>query len=537
MSVGRRMTPVEWVLLTGVVIMACGGDKNADVPERPAATRALSPTTPPAPVPETPPSAAVEPPPSEPSAVAAPPDLSTVEGRIAAVERQLQPAVRIRGRPVMPMQLADRMKTYRVQGVSIAVINDHQIEWARGYGLADAESRAPVNTVTLFQAGSISKPVAATAALVLVQTKKLDLERNLRRWQKSWKLKENEYTKGHPVTLRFLLSHTAGLTVHGFPGYARGVPLPTVAQVLDGAKPANTAAVVVDQRPGEQFRYSGGGYTVLQQLLVDVTRKPFPDLMQETVLQPLGMNRSSYHQPPAEPLAAALATGHDDEGRPIAGKFHLYPEMAAAGLWSTPSDLARYAIEIQLAAQGKSRKVLRTDLIRQMLTSQANGPVGLGLFITGKGPTTRFGHGGVDEGFESEMVAYVDRGQGAVVMTNTRGGRALATEVLNGIAAVYGWPDYGPGEKTIAKVDPAVYDRFVGTFGRESDLLSLVKRDNRLFMGQPGKESTELYPQSVSDYFTTEWDGGVSFLFDPDGRATTILLTRRGATSRYDRKA
>jgi len=288
-----------WVLVTVTLLAACGGDERPTAGPGPSAER---PAAAPASAPRAATSAESAPPAPPPAAAQRPvdpaPDLGTVEGRIAAVERRLLPAVRIKGRPAAPMALADRMKAHGVQGVSIAVINDHRIEWARGYGVADAAAGSPVDGGTLFQAGSISKPVAAAAALVLVQNKKLDLDRGVRRWEKSWKVAENAFTKGHPVTLRGILSHTAGLTVSGFPGYPRGAALPTVAQILDGLPPANTPAVVVDQRPGEQFRYSGGGYTVLQLLLVDVTKKPFPDLVQELVLGPLPMTRSSYQQPP-----------------------------------------------------------------------------------------------------------------------------------------------------------------------------------------------------------------------------------------------
>ena len=242
-------------------------------------------------------------------ALAPPPD-----DRMAQVENGLRPPVLLEGDKTW--SIAERMRFYHVEGVSIAVIRDSKIEWAKGYGMADAEAKQSVTTTTLFQAGSISKPVAAMGALVLVQDGKLTLDGDINQFLKSWKVPANAHTGKAPVTLERLLSHTAGLTVHGFPGYAAGEAVPTVPQVLDGAAPANTAPVRVDLDPGTQYRYSGGGYTIAQLAMTDVTGQPFPALMQRLVLGPLGMKASTYDQPlPAARLPEAAA-GYDAEGKP-----------------------------------------------------------------------------------------------------------------------------------------------------------------------------------------------------------------------------
>ena len=302
---------------------------------------------------------------------------SAVRERIAAVEKNLLPAVRIKGQTA-PMALADRMRELHVPGVSVAVINDGKIEWAKGYGAIEAGKDTPVTADTLFQAASISKPLSALAVLRLVDKGALDLDRDVNEYLTSWKVAENEFTRQHAVDLRGILSHTAGLTVHGFDGYRVGAAMPTLQQTLKGTPPANNKPVLVDKVPGKGFRYAGGGTTVMQLLLTEVTAKTFTELMHESVLSPLAMASSTYEQPLSEALQARAASGHDEAGQTIAGRWHVYPERAAAGLWTTPSDLARYAIEVQQAHAGKSQTILSKKMVDQMLTPQGEGPMGLG---------------------------------------------------------------------------------------------------------------------------------------------------------------
>jgi CubicO group peptidase (beta-lactamase class C family) len=208
---------------------------------------------------------------------------SALEDRIKRVENGLLQPFAIKGQPSVQIKLADRMKYYNTPGISIAVIDKGRVEWARGYGVRETGGSEAVTPETLFQAASISKPVAAMAALRLVQQGKLDLDEDVNRKLTSWKLPENEFTREKKVTVRELLSHSAGLTVHGFEGYASDAPIPNILQVLDGLKPANSKPIRVDILPGTKNRYAGGGYVVLQQLLLDVSGKQFPLFMQATV--------------------------------------------------------------------------------------------------------------------------------------------------------------------------------------------------------------------------------------------------------------
>jgi CubicO group peptidase (beta-lactamase class C family) len=257
--------------------------------------------------------------------------------------------------------LTERMKQLHVPGVSIGVIHQGKIEWARGFGVRNTAG-APVDAETMFQAGSISKPLAAMAALRLVQEGKLALDSDINTYLSSWKFPKSSVAEGKPITLRELLTHTAGTTVHGFPGYASNEPVPTLVQVLNGEEPANTPAIRSDQPPMKEWKYSGGGFTIMQQAVIDVTHEPFPKLLHDTVLAPIGMTRSTYQQPLPASLRDNAATPYRSDGKPVDGGAHTYPEMAAAGLWTTPTDIAKYALEVERSLRGKANHVLNTGM-------------------------------------------------------------------------------------------------------------------------------------------------------------------------------
>lgn len=368
---------------------------------------------------------------------------SELEQKIKAVENGLLPPSYQKDQPIPYKTLNDRMEELKIPGVSIAVINDGKVEWAKGYGILQMGKDNPVDSETLFQAASISKPVAAMAALYFVQNGTIDLDSDVNNYLKSWRVPENKFTENEKVTLRRLLSHTAGLTVHGFDGYAHDEDVPTTIQVLNGEKPANSDPIRADIVPGSKWRYSGGGYTVMQLLLEDVSGQPFPVLLSETVLTKAGMSRSGYLQPLPQSMQANAAPGHWRNGAPIPGQWHTYPELAAAGLWTTPTDLARFAIEIQNAFHGCSDKILNQDTATEMLTAQDNY-YGLGLGLYGKDDLAVFRHGGANAGFRCHLYAFQNRGQGAVIMTNSYRGDELFDEIYRSISRVYDWPTYKP---------------------------------------------------------------------------------------------
>ncbi|HEY7183136.1 MAG TPA: serine hydrolase [Blastocatellia bacterium] len=458
---------------------------------------------------------------------------ANVAERIQRVENGLLPAVGIKGQS-SAMKLAERMAHYKVPGLSVAVVNDGKIEWARGYGVIEKDGDKPVNPDTLFLAGSISKPVAALAALRLVEQGKLDLDEDVNLKLKTWKVPENEFTKAKKVTLRGLLSHSAGMTVHGFPGYEVDAQAATLVQILNGEKPANTPPIRVDVEPGSLWRYSGGGYTVMQQLLIDVTGKSFPELTRELVLAPAGMRRSTYENPLPKSLEASAATAHSWSGDKVKGRWHIYPEMAAAGLWTTPSDLARYVLEVQRALAGQS-KILSREMARRMVTVQ-KGSYGLGPALQNAGKeSARFSHGGVDEGFEALFIAYCDRGQGAVAMMNANRAIPLAEELIRAIAKEYNWPDYLQPERALAKVDPAVYQKYAGLYELDDGFkITMTAADGRLWAQGQGQSKFELLPESETNYFS---DNGVVHRFElgEGGTVAAVIIEQGGQTRRAKR--
>ncbi|HXO34555.1 MAG TPA: serine hydrolase [Candidatus Acidoferrales bacterium] len=367
---------------------------------------------------------------------------SEVATRIQRVENGIPPLPLSSDEPPMQINIEKLMQLYNVPGLSIAVIDNFKIAWAKGYGVTAAGSSTPVTVHTLFQAGSISKPVAASGTMSLVEHGQLSLDENVNQKLKSWQVPDNEFTKEQKVTLRRLLSHSAGLTVHGFPGYAVGTPIPTLVQIFNGEPPANTAPIRVEFVPGTKFQYSGGGITIEQQLVMDVTGKPFPQFMRETVLDKIGMSDSSYEQPLPPARAAATATGTSADGTPIPGKWHIYPEMAAAGLWTTPTDLAKFGIETALAKQGKANHVLDQATTREMLKPQIE-QVGLGFFLDQYKNPEEFGHEGDDAGFQALLIMFADSGKGVAVMANSENGVTVANQVIRSVAQEYGW-NYTP---------------------------------------------------------------------------------------------
>jgi CubicO group peptidase (beta-lactamase class C family) len=337
--------------------------------------------------------------------------------------------------------VATLMAKRHIPGLSLAIVQDGKIVRTQTYGVMDLESKQPVTTGTLFQAGSVSKPVAALGALALIEAGKISLDADVNGVLKTWQVPENKFTEENKVTLRRLLSHSAGITVHGFPGYAVDAPMPSLVQVLKGEKPTNTAAILVDEAPGLKWRYSGGGYLVMQQVVLDVTGQPFPEFMRKTVLEPFGMLASTYEQPLPSANAALAATGYYNAKEAVPGHWHVYPELTAAGLWTTPTDLARFVIGIQDAWAGHGAKVISQTTAREMLTRQkANW--GLGLQISGEGKTQFFGHGGRNEGFDTNLVGYFETGQGAVIMINANDNSKTLAKIFEAISEVYHWPEY-----------------------------------------------------------------------------------------------
>ena len=340
--------------------------------------------------------------------------------------------------------LVERMEHYHVPGVSIAVISDYEIDWAKGYGVQDAKEGQPVTTETLFPPASIGKTLTAVATLHYADMDLIDLDRNVNELLISWKIPENEFTAREDVTLQRLLSHTAGVSLSGFKGYLQGEEIPTLTQILDGEPPANNPPVRVDMVPGMQWHYSGGGYQIVEQLLIDVTGKSFPAIMQESILGPADMTSTTYAVELPEDLRSNAASAHGRWGQPIVGKWLNQPYMGTGGVWSTPTDLAKFTNEIMLSLFGQSNLILSQEMANLMITPLAEdipfmGPLsmdwGLGWQLNDLLGEQYISHGGdYPEGYQNLLVAIPDRGWGAVIMTNGANGDALRLEILYNLA-------------------------------------------------------------------------------------------------------
>nr|WP_314491909.1 serine hydrolase [uncultured Chryseobacterium sp.] len=332
------------------------------------------------------------------------------------------------------VSLKDRMALYNTNAVSIAVIKNYKVEWVKAYGFADVSEKRLATAGTLFQAGSISKSMNSLGILKLVQEGKLGLDDDINNDLKTWKFPYDETSKGKKITIANLLSHTAGLSGHGFGGYEKGAILPTTIQILDGLKPSNSGAIRSVFEPGLKFQYSGGGTTILQLILENTTGEKYEDYMLKNVLNPLEMSNSSFNQPPPKDKENLLATAYNYESE-VRGKYHIYPEKAAAGLWTNPTDLAKYVIETQLSLQGKSNKILSKEMMTKRLENN------FGVFVEDYNGTKYFRHGGGTDGFLCYDVGSMEGGNGIVVMINGSNNK-LIEEIVTSIASLNQFKNY-----------------------------------------------------------------------------------------------
>ena len=350
------------------------------------------------------------------------------------------PAVQYPAGPIDAVDIDALRKQFNVPGVSIAVIKDFKIEWARGYGIADVETSTPVTAETMFQAASISKTVAAMTSMRAVQDGRFTLDQDVNTILKSWKLPGGDFTKDRPVTPRGLMSHTSGTgDGFGYPGYAPGAPLPTMVQMADGLAPSNRPPVRLERPPMTGFKYSGGAVMIQELALTEAMGKPLAELARDWVLAPIGMTNSTYEQPLPSSREKQAARAHSRMGARMGDPWHVYPEHAAAGLWTTPSDLARFLIEVQNTLAGASTKVLSRPMMLEMVTPVGVGPYAVGFTVQKLGEGWYFGHGGSNWGFQCSMRAHRLKGYGVVIMTNGDNGGALVAALQDRIQQAYQW--------------------------------------------------------------------------------------------------
>jgi len=419
-----------------------------------------------------------------------------------------------------PYGLSEAMAAYHTPGVGIALIQDGATTETRYAGVREVGLFSPVVEQTRFQAGSISKSVAAVCALRLVSQGILDLDENVNERLQSWHVPPNGNWQPR-TTLRQLLSHTAGLTVHGFPGYPPGERVPSAPEVLSGM--GNTDPVRVTTLPGLQFSYSGGGYVAVQQLLSDVTGRDFPSLAMDLVIEPTGMNSSTFAQPLPLHMIDEAASGHRSGPVPVHGRWHTYPEMAAAGLWSTPTDLARFFIALRNSWLGEAGGLLPLELASEMFRPHApNRSYGLGLQLSDHGALGSIGHGGDDAGFNSLARLYLDSGKGVVVMTNSDLGVGLIYGfVLPALAEACDWPDL-PRDQTSAIGSPIdLAGRYV-TRGDTMVEILIEAQGSDLELHIVGQPPVRLLPKPDGKWKSDHLHLDVTFNLDSNGQVMRL---------------
>lgn len=449
---------------------------------------------------------------------------SSLQSRIIQVENSLTERIRFSGSK--PMNIKDRMKFYKVPGLSIAVIKNYKIDFVKAYGMADAESGIPINDKTLFQAASISKSLNGLAIIKLFESKKLDLYADINQYLKSWKFPYDSLSKGKKISTANLLSHTAGLNVHGFAGYEKGKPLPSLIQILNGIPPANSAPIRSIFAPGLRDQYSGGGITISQLLLTDISGQPYEKYLAEQVLRPLGMLSSTFAQPAVNVAKGLLATGYNSEGKPITGKYHIYPEQAAAGLWTNPTDLSKYIIETQLSLAGRSSKVLDQQNTKLRLSPYMNvDGAALGVFIEDYNGIKYFGHGGANEGFRCGYYGSMEGGNGLVIMVNSDNGEIIQ-ELINSISTVYSFKGLSKSRTiTIASVSDHDLNSYLGKYQLTPDLVLTISREGKkLYSQATGQSRIEAFAETSSKFVFKDIQATMEFVKDEDGVVKELIF-------------
>jgi len=450
---------------------------------------------------------------------------TNVAQKISQVENGFYDQIMV-GRDIPGRSLKDQMQLRKVNGLSVAVIDSGKLAWAKGYGLGDATAPAgKVDTATLFQCASIGKVITAIAALHLVKENKVDLDEDVNQKLKSWKIPENEFTAQHKVTLRTLLSHSAGFTDdYGFAGYEPGKTLPTLLQILNGMEPANTnKKLTVMTVPGKVERYSGAGFLIIQQLIEDVTGMSFADYVKLVVLQPMGLLHTTYRYQPDIDVNLSIARGHYSNGKADKKlKYNVYPELAAAGPWTTASDLARLIVGLQQIHDGKRSAPLDSLLWKQVLAPQINS-MGLGIPLKGSKEVSGYWHAGNNAGYTGVLFGVSSTGQGAVVLTNSDGGEWLALDVVRSIANAYQWPIM----QSFHPVELPTPEEYTGNYQLSAEdglVISLVK--GQLYFEKKGSSRKfKLYGLADGTFRIAEKPDNLSFMFVRDIHGKILALT------------
>lgn len=451
--------------------------------------------------------------------------------KLNAAAKRILPVNPIAGREES-WTIEERLARYGCTGVAVCVIEGGEVGEARGFGLVEREG-APVQSDTMFAGASISKPVAAVLALQLVAEGRVGLDQPINEVLQAWKVPENDFTRSVPVTLRHLLSHRAGTTVHGF-GDFPGEHGPTALDTLEGRAPAMTPPVVVDKTPGGTVRYSGGGTTIVELLITEQRDRPFAEVAAERVFKPLGMAHSTFEQPLPDRFRALAAVGHDGAGKALERRVTYTPQLAAGGIFTSAPDYARFMVECRNAWLGRPNALLPQDVARSMMERQGGGQFGLGWELFGSGHDLRFAHGGSNMGYQCNASCTLDGGDGAVVLTNGLMGIILHAEVLTSLADAYGWAGLKKAPRRVIELSPSEQGRYVGRYGIVSGVdaphLDIWLHEGKLYSKIEGMilPPREMFLDDRGRFFGQQTNAETQVVLGPDGRARELIVYGEG---------
>ncbi len=426
--------------------------------------------------------------------------------------------------------IEERMKFYQVPGMSIAVINNYSIEWAKAYGYSDKLKRSNADTNTLFIPGSLSKSINALGIMKLVQDKKMDLFTDINQQLISWKFPYDKVANGKMINLAHLLSHTAGTNVHGFMGYTPKDSIPSLIQIIKGVHPANSERIRSLTEPGKEMRYSGGGVLISQLLLTDITGMPYNQYMKEQIFGPLNMNNTSFSQYSLQDSVLNRAVGYGSLGNELEGKYPILPEQSAAGAWTTPIDMCKFVIEIQQSLRGKSNKIINRTTTKMMLTPYMNEEAALGFFIKKSGGYSYFGHDAGNRGFSGMFYGSMEGGYGVAIFINSENSDILR-EVLNSVMDSYHWPGFDAKKNVnISNPDKLPLQEYQGTYCYKDDkenttLVEVIRKNNDLFYCIGNKEM-KIYFLNDTNFINNEGISEKAFKLDENGKVKGILVKK-----------
>ncbi|MBU4254609.1 MAG: serine hydrolase [Acidobacteria bacterium] len=457
---------------------------------------------------------------------------SMMQKKIRAVEKGLLESVTIEGQPLKTFNLEERMQYYRVPGLLLLIFDHHRVDWMKPYGFREAGTASPVTANTLFQVGELSEPLTALAVMSLAEKNIIEVDGDVNRYLLNWNVPENNLTRESPVTLRTLLSHTAGFPYPALPSIQIGEPVQTTADILRGRPPAKNDPLQVRFKPGSEVGISAAGYAVVQQILEDITGESFADYIDETVLRPLNLLHASFDPLPLDHLSREASSGHSRTGEPLENGRSIQAVPASSGLWTSAENLASFILSLVKTAQGEEPGLISPSSARLMLTPVAAN-MAMGLNVDDRGNDLNLNRWGKTDGFSSYLIFYPERGQGAVLLSNSVNGQYLIEEILRSLAAAYDWPHFKPQEKKLFRLDPEVYSRYVGRYEINPDYILDVRHEDYYLVIQPsGQAPTRFYVENPTTFFSTSPYIQIQFLLNPDNSTSGLILRQSGTENR-----